>query len=129
MPLMEEDVRQWLAARQADGASQAGDFEAAARFAADLKDPLLKQVVAPTAEGKRLVLPVCFVRQHHMTCAPATLSAIGRYWEKPAEHLEIVEEICYDGTPAASERRWAEERGYVAREFTVTWDAAACRSR
>lgn len=124
MPLMEKGVRQWLAARQADAASQAGDFEAAARFAADLKDPLLRQVVAPTSDGKRVVLPVCFVRQHHMTCAPATLSALSRFWDKPAGQIEIVEEICYDGTPAASERRWAEERGYIAREFTVTWEAA-----
>src|SRR5439155_5223129 len=71
---------------------------------------------------RRLEVP--FVRQHHMTCAPATLSAISRFWKKPAEHLEVAEAICYDGTPAHSERNWAETHGWRAREFTVTWEAA-----
>jgi tetratricopeptide (TPR) repeat protein len=71
-----------------------------------------------------VLLPVGFVRQHHLTCAPATLSAISRYWDMPAQHLAVAEEICYDGTPAHSERRWAEQNGWTAREFTVTWESA-----
>ena len=59
-----------------------------------------------------------------MTCSPATLTAISRYWGKPAEHLEIAEEICYDGTPHTSERRWALEHGFIAREFRVDWQSA-----
>src|SRR5262249_10849463 len=42
----------------------------------------------------------------------------------PAEHVEIAAAICYDGTPAHSERRWAEEHGWSVREFTVTWESA-----
>jgi tetratricopeptide (TPR) repeat protein len=64
------------------------------------------------------------VRQHHVTCAPATLSAISLYWKQPADHLEVAEEICYDGTPDYSERHWAQSNGWEVREFTVTWDAA-----
>src|SRR4029078_11346090 len=74
--------------------------------------------------GKRVGLKVGFVRQHHMTCAPATLSAISRFWSMPADHLEVAEAICYDGTPAHSERRWAEDHGWATVEFSVTWDAA-----
>jgi hypothetical protein len=70
-----------------------------------------------------VLLPVGFVRQHYMTCAPATLSAMSRYWQMPADHLGVAEQICYDGTPAHSERKWAEASGYIAREFTVTWEA------
>src|SRR5207247_11408257 len=65
-------------------------------------------------------LPVGFVRQHHMTCAPATLSAISRFWQMHAEHLSLAEAICYDGTPAHSERQWAEQHGSRVREFTLT---------
>src|SRR5205085_11386152 len=54
----------------------------------------------------------------------ATLSAISRFWKKPAQHLEVAEAICYDGTPSHSERHWAERQGWRAREFTVTWEAA-----
>ncbi|MFK8111750.1 MAG: tetratricopeptide repeat protein [Rubripirellula sp.] len=42
----------------------------------------------------------------------------------PAEHLDVVEEICFDGTPAHSERRWANSAGYVTREFRVTMEVA-----
>jgi hypothetical protein len=38
--------------------------------------------------------------------------------------LDIVDEICYDGTPAQAEREWLEKQGFYCREFTLTWDAA-----
>ncbi|MEO8268102.1 MAG: tetratricopeptide repeat protein, partial [Aureliella sp.] len=56
---------------------------------------------------------------HTMTCGPATLSAISRYWNRPAEHLEVAEEICYNGTSHHAEREWANHNGYATREFTV----------
>ena len=61
--------------------------------------------------------------------APATLTAISRYWNMPAEHLQVAEEICYNGTPNYHERRWAKENGWFTREFTITeTSAAAVRS-
>ncbi len=39
--------------------------------------------------------------------------------------MEVAEQICYDGTPAHSERAWAVQNGWIAREFTVTWESAA----
>lgn len=129
-PLIERDKRMtsWLRARRADAAYYCGDLEEAARRAAEVDTPffdaMARRLEQGAAAGKRVVLDVGFVRQHHMTCAPATLSALSRYWKRPVEHLEIVEAICYDGTPAHSERRWAERQGYHVREFRVTWDAA-----
>lgn len=65
--------------------------ESARRFAARLSDPARKG-------RRRVVLPVGFVRQNYLTCGPATLTAISKYWSMPAEHLQVAEEICYDGT-------------------------------
>lgn len=127
MPLAEKDFSQWLRARRSDAALYCGDLEAAARLARSVDSPFYKEFSrrfergAPP--GRRVLLPVGFVRQHHMTCSPATLAAIGRYWSMPVDHLHLAEEICYDGTPASSERRWAEENGWTAREFTVTWES------
>lgn len=42
----------------------------------------------------------------------------------PAEHLDVAEKICFDGTPAHNERQWAMDAGYVTREFRVTWESA-----
>ena len=61
-----------------------------------------------------------FVKQHRMTCVPATLSAISRFWSKAADHVQVADEICYNGTTAYHERQWACRNGWIAREFTVT---------
>ena len=55
-----------------------------------------------------------------MTCVPATLSAISRFWSKAADHVQVADEICYNGTTAYHEREWACRNGWIAREFTVT---------
>jgi cellulose synthase operon protein C len=68
----------------------------------------------------RLQLNVPFVRQHHVTCAPATLAMLSQFWGKPAEHLAIAEEICFGGTLSHRQRQWAERNGWLTREFTVT---------
>lgn len=126
-PLLEDEVARWLNARRCDVACWLGDYPAASEFArsagGSYYGPLAERL-ASGAPGRRVLLPVGFVRQHHMTCAPATLSALSRFWSRPAEHLELAEVICYDGTPAHSERTWAEQNGFIAREFTVTWEAA-----
>ena len=128
IPLVDKSNVQWVAARRADFALLRGDLDAARRHTEESGSPFHERVAAKlaepgAAERKRVRLPVETVRQHqhHMTCAPATLSAIASFWQRPAEHLEIAEKICYDGTPNHSERAWAESSGFVAREFQVTW--------
>ncbi|MGE3803072.1 MAG: tetratricopeptide repeat protein [Gemmataceae bacterium] len=126
--LLEKKFGEWLAARRSDTAYYCGDCAAAAEWAKQVKEPFFEKVAELLSrtplEGARVLLEVGFVRQHHQTCVPATLAALSRYWQMTADHLEVAAEICYDGTPDHRERYWAEEHGWVAREFTVTWDSA-----
>ena len=101
-----------------DPATTKGEAECARWVAERLRDP-------QRAGGRHVLLPVEFVRQHHVTCVPATLSAISRYWSRPADHLQVADEICYNGTHCYSERKWARENGWAVREFSVTESSAA----
>ena len=128
LPLLEDALAKQLAAMHADAAYQNGDFAKAARFAPLAKHPyfdnMAERLSGTLPEGRRRILPVDFVRQHHQTCAPATLAALCRYWCKPADQQEIAEEICYGGTSSLRERAWVEEHGFVACEFCVTEQSA-----
>src|SRR5438045_3490327 len=127
-PLIEEDTAKWLAAHRSNAAYYCFDFPAAAELAKAVDEPFFEKMVerlsSTPLEGKRVMLAVPYVRQHYVTCAPATLTAISSFWKRPAEHLNVAEEICYDGTPSHSQRTWAEKNGWIPREFTVTWDSA-----
>jgi tetratricopeptide (TPR) repeat protein len=126
-PSMELRFAQWLCARRSDAAYLCGDLDAAIELARASQDPFHLEAADRMKEGRagrRVRLPVRFVRQHHMSCAPATLAAVSELWSMPADHLQVVEAICYDGTPTHSERRWAEQNGWSVREFTVTWQSA-----
>jgi tetratricopeptide (TPR) repeat protein len=127
-PLPESGFTSWILARRSDAAYDCGDFQTAAELARQSGTVFHLQVAQRLSscgtEGRRVLLSVPFVRQHHLTCAPATLAALGRYWRVPTDHLSIAQAICYDGTPAHGERTWAQANGFVAREFTLTWDSA-----
>src|SRR5262249_36909717 len=126
-PLLEKEGADRLAGRRSDCAYGRGDLAAAESFARKCKNPFFQRLpgrLAGATPSRRVMREVRFVRQHHLTCVPATLSTLSRFWGREAAHLEIAEAICYDGTPAHSERRWAEENGYSTREFTVTWESA-----
>jgi tetratricopeptide (TPR) repeat protein len=107
-----------------------GDYEGAIAAARNASGYFYQVLAERMAQGGvenrtgRVLLPVGFVRQHHMTCAPATLTALSRYWNQPADHLAVVEDICYAGTSSFNERRWAVENGWLIREFTLTMDSA-----
>ncbi|MFN0111155.1 MAG: tetratricopeptide repeat protein, partial [Blastocatellia bacterium] len=124
--LMEKEMREWLNSRLADVTYLCGDTAAAIAFAEQAGEGFYKTIVErfrqATPEKQRVELPVGFIRQHHVTCAPATLTTISRFWQKPAEHLNIAEQICYGGTTDHSERKWAEQNGWVAREFCLNWE-------
>ncbi len=133
IPLRERSYDRSLAGLRSNVAYHAGDLPGAiaaaeragpddeffTKLAAKLREQLAAGPLRP-----RVSLRLPFVRQHHMTCAPATLTAISRYWGRPADHLGVVDAICYDGTPGYSQRTWAESAGWVTRDFRVTWDAA-----
>ncbi|MGQ9590838.1 MAG: tetratricopeptide repeat protein, partial [Planctomycetota bacterium] len=127
-PLLELPLRQWVAAQRAHAAYRLGRRADAARFASEVDDDFhrnfARRLAEPPPERESIRLDVSFVRQHFKTCAPATLAAIGRFWRMPAEHLQLVEALCYDGTPRWQQRRWGEENGWHVREFRVTRESA-----
>ncbi|MEX0653791.1 MAG: C39 family peptidase [Phycisphaeraceae bacterium] len=129
MPLLDKSISKSIAGRLSDTSYHRGDIGTAINLAREAGghffDTVAKQMSRPDADTRRRLLSLPFVRQHHMTCAPATLAAVARYWNRPADHIEVAEAICYDGTPWHSERDWAEQQGYAVREFKVTFDAAA----
>lgn len=125
MPLADGDAAESLDARAAEIAYRRGDrpralalFERVPRLAD------LASAIRESPDGKRVVHDVPFVRQDWMTCAPATLTALALFFERPTDHDEVASRICYDGTPSHAQRRWATGAGFVARELTLTWDAA-----
>jgi cellulose synthase operon protein C len=127
-PLLEKELEKSLSLRQASIAYLCGDDSQASQLVRQVDDPICRsfaeRLEQTRPEERRRELDVGFVRQHHYTCAPATLATISRFWNCPTNHLDIASDICYNGTPDSRERRWAEENGFVAREFTVTWDTA-----
>jgi tetratricopeptide (TPR) repeat protein len=126
-PLAEKAETQWIQSQNLTLHCLRDDRQAALAFAEQMDQAANRELVQrlkADVHYRRKRLKVPFVRQHHMTCAPATLSAISRYWKQPAGHLEVAEAICYDGTPSHSERNWAETNGWFVREFRLTWDAA-----
>lgn len=128
-PLAEKPVHKWIAAQRSELAYYQGDIATAIVQAKLAGTPYFVELASNLEESQNaaesaVLLPVPFVRQHHVTCAPATLSAISRYWSKPAEHVQVADEICYNGTTNYAERHWAEQNGWVVREFSVTEESA-----
>ncbi|TAJ17750.1 MAG: tetratricopeptide repeat protein [Planctomycetota bacterium] len=127
-PLMEAERLQWWEGRMSDAHYRCGNLARAADCASRANHgffaAMAKRLAQPATDARRVILRVEFVRQHHMTCAPATLSALSRYWSVPVDHLGLAATICYDGTPEHVERHWAEGNGWHVREFSVTWDVS-----
>ncbi len=121
--LADKNGGHWYAGRRCDIACLRGDYEAAAGYAeaagGGFYQAIRERLAAP--QGQRKVLPVTFIRQHHMTCAPATLTALSGYWGRAVSHLEVAEAICYDGTSHLAERTWAQNNQWLTVEFTVDW--------
>jgi len=121
----------WLSRVRSDIACQLGDYprglsllkDVPKRYKGHFHKRVQAKLEANNCVGEHKQLDIEFVRQHHLTCAPATLTMLAKYWGNVAEHLEVAEDICYDGTPYHAERRWATEQGYTVREFTVTPEA------
>ena len=151
-PLLDSLQRQWIDARRCDLACYRGDYDEALmyankvmgtfenaepvsaherrhreqtkKFAGKFYEALIKRLTNRTDAGRRVEIPVGYVRQHHRTCAPATLTSIAKFWAMPADHVEVADEISYAGTTAHNERKWADDHGWHTKAFTITWDAA-----
>jgi tetratricopeptide (TPR) repeat protein len=135
LPLADKPWRAALAARRSDTLLNLGRVEEARAQAALVGGsgfyPQLAERLAgfPSAAlgntaPQRTQIPLPMVTQHWMTCAPATLTALAAHWGRPADHLEVAQAICYDGTPQASERTWAQSQGFWVRECKLDWPTA-----
>ncbi len=129
LPLIETAQRDWLHGRRCDIASARADRDEALKQASQVQESsfykrVAEKLSAAVPAPRRVLLPVPFVRQHHVTCAPASMTSLARFWRMEADHLEMAEEICHDGTPNYRQRQWAETHGWAAREFTVTLESA-----
>lgn len=128
-PRAGKELRRWAQVQRTLAEYHQGRRASAAAQARLVDEPIYWTPFAERLETAsdgvhRVELPVGFTRQHQMTCVPATLTTLSRFWGRPADHLSVAEAICYDGTPSHSERHWAETNGWVAREFRVTLEAA-----
>jgi tetratricopeptide (TPR) repeat protein len=127
-PRADRDDRRWLSSRHCLVARRKGVLTSAQAWArkngTKYFEVIANKLAAAKDGGRRVLLPVRFVRQHHMTCAPATLTALSHFWNVPADHAEIARQICYDGSSDHVERDWAEKAGWEVREFRATWDIA-----
>ena len=126
-PLIDRDAKRWLAARRSDVAWALGRRADAIALAREADSFFHRKLVARlegSSEAGRVHLAVPFVRQHHRTCAPATLASLTAYLGRPVDHLSLADQISYDGTPGRKEREWATANGWTTREFRVTWEAA-----
>jgi len=115
-PMADKDLKKHFAYMKANFHYLLSNGEKVAAFAKESKSAFYKQVAERVKsgqfdKGERKLLPVKFMRQNELTCAPATLTVICQYWGKDADHLAIAEEICYDGTPGFKERAWRLEQG------------------
>lgn len=124
-PLATPSLKKWIAGRRADFLYMAGDLDGCLewcdRKGEGFQKAIAKNLREPGArERRRVKLDVPFVRQHRMTCAPATLSALAAFWGRKHDHLEIADAICHEGTPWHKERQWAVAHGFIAREFRLT---------
>ncbi len=126
-PLMEDEVNKWLKARRADTAYFSGDLEAAKLHAGEVEDDfytaLQQSLLAPAlplaTASRKLEFP------SNAVGAPASrpLELVARFWNVPA--LPAPEEgVVFDGLPDVRERRWAEENGFRAVEFTINAETA-----
>ncbi|MFO0554661.1 MAG: C39 family peptidase [Polyangiaceae bacterium] len=131
-PLAEEELAQAIAKMRALVAYRAGRLREAADTAVTAKvgwgtvlsAKLEGGVAEATARDQRhrKVLAVPFVAQDDVTCVPATLTALSLYAGHAVEHAAVADAICYDGTATHVERAWAEARGFVVRELTLSFE-------
>lgn len=128
VPLKSKRFDQWLAGNLCNLYYLQGDHLAAAEQAELSDNHYYRQIAAALRKhqgaGRRKRLRVEFIRQRHMTCGPATLSALCGYFGRPVEQQAIIDSIWYAGTRDYDERKWASENGWHVAEFSLDWQSA-----
>ena len=70
-------------------------------------------------DSQRKILPLPFIQQRHMTCAPASIATVLQYWGASADQDSIAEAICYNGTSNYDQRAWLRDQGWHQVEFDL----------
>lgn len=131
-PLAEKEARGWLAGRRSDLARRRGDVPASidqgrragSHFHVTAAENLAQASSAASSVPPPVRLAVPFVKQRHLTCVPASLASLSRYWLRPIDPVEMARAVTYDGTPGHKARSWMEAAGWRVREFRVTAETA-----
>ncbi len=102
-----------------------GDKTAAIAAFSATKHPYYRQVEQNISQwqgdGQLMqLLAVEHERQGHLTCAPATMAALCRFFGVEASQTSIAEKICYNGTPDSLERQWLRDNGFTYIELDLT---------
>jgi len=121
-PLMEDEVLKWLAARRCDVAYFTNDAPVALAEAPKPEEDFytafnkrLEEAAGRTwPETVRLTLPTDVLAP---TARP--LDLVANFWKATTSAVPD-ETAIFDGLPDHRERRWAEENGFRAVEFTLT---------
>lgn len=124
--LLEPRVERMLAATQAEAAYLRRAHRRAEGLARAMKTPFgdrFAEALVDLEDGAappRVELPgVPHIRQHHVTCMPASLAIVAAYHGDPVDHVEVADAICYAGTPLHRAVAWARERGWAVRQLDV----------
>ena len=128
-PLLEPDLRDWLAARRSDAAyflGEMGEAEAQARLVEDNDETFYPAFAArlkesAPARATRVILPFDF---GYDRTPPTVLQLLGRYWNCPLELPAGEPTGALDGVPDSAERRRFEQLGWSVREFSLTPDVS-----
>lgn len=126
-PLADRETRQSLIATRFEAARLEGRREVLAELARASRVPYFQRIaesIAAHPEGERTVLRHRKIRQRHDTCLPASVVAVASTFDEAVDHDELVEQLTYAGTPIWRIIDWAEARGWRARPFVATAEAA-----
>lgn len=125
LPWAEKPLLDWIAAREIDAYCGLKDFDQALALAERQPEgeKLCERIRGLSGHARKIKLNVPFIRQDDATCAPASLASVAAYWQWDVTHDEIAEAVCYGGTYPHGLREWVEKRGWIVREFQVTWDS------
>ena len=124
-PLLESDLRDWLAARRSDVAYFLGDMgeaQAQARLVKDDEETFYPafadrlQARSPTT-ATRVILPLEFSADRTPPTVPQLLA---RYWQCELELPPAEPAGPLEGVPDSAERRRYEQIGWHTREFALT---------
>lgn len=136
-PLMEEEVVKWIEARRCDTAYFVGELPTARSHAARAEGEFYNdfgQRLEAATENDRKNVRLNIAEIDAQTKGPGSifnppnalrpLEWLARFWNLNATTPSGDDVIIFDGLPDARERRWAEENGLRAVEFTVDMETA-----